>query len=103
MTSVGIIKVLPDLTTSNHTAHFRYYITTAILPMFFITIVGMSSFAVPIRYNDEGDFTVADKLAVSVTAMLGGVVFRLASVSDLPRLGYLTYLDWYLLSCEITQ
>jgi hypothetical protein len=54
----------------------------------------MSSFAIPIKNSDGEEFSVADKLAVSVTAMLGGVVFRFSSVSELPRLGYLTYLDW---------
>mmetsp|Transcript_3186 Transcript_3186/g.7737 ORF Transcript_3186/g.7737 Transcript_3186/m.7737 type:complete len:496 (+) Transcript_3186:117-1604(+) len=80
----------------------KYYINTALLPMFFITAVGMSSFAIPIQ-SAEGEYAVGDKLAVSVTAMLGGVVFRFSSSAELPQLGYLTYMDWYLLSCEITQ
>lgn len=55
--------------------------------------MGMSSFAIPML-NGGGEYAIGEKLAVSVTAMLGGVVFRFSSASELPQLGYLTYLDF---------
>eukprot|EP00041_Stephanoeca_diplocostata_P009211 m.140112 g.140112 ORF g.140112 m.140112 type:complete len:482 (+) comp17651_c0_seq1:184-1629(+) len=71
----------------------RYYVVTAMLPMFLVTTVCMSTFFMS---RDE----LGDRLQISITAILAAIVFKQTVQGDLPNLGYLTLLDQYMIMCE---
>merc|ERR1712154_2985 len=59
-------------------------------------IVTAAFAAFPVLINDE-DSSVADRLSITVTLMLTAVAFRYVITEQLPKVTYLTVMDYYLL------
>lgn len=68
-----------------------YYFGNVIIPNFLIVLGCFTSYAVPM---DD----VADRLSVTVTLMLTAVAFRYVVEEMLPKVNYLTLMDYYLLA-----
>jgi len=71
-----------------------YYFGSIILPNFLIVTAAFAAF--PVLINDE-DSSVADRLSITVTLMLTAVAFKYVITEQLPKITYLTLMDYYLL------
>jgi len=69
-----------------------YYGSSIILPNFLIIAVAISGFTIPI----DSEEAVADRLSVSVTLMLTAVAFKYVITEQLPKITYMTLMDYYL-------
>jgi hypothetical protein len=67
-----------------------YYGGNIVLPNFLIVLGCFSAFAI-------APVNVADRLAVSITLMLAAVAFRFVIESMLPKVTYLTLMDYYIM------
>jgi len=72
-----------------------YFIWNVALPIFFLSILATTSWAVDVE-------DVADRLSISLTVLLAVVAYKFVIQSLLPELSYLTYLDIYVLMCLIS-
>ena len=69
----------------------KFYFGNIVFPNFLIVGGCFGAFVIN---RDE----VADRLSVTVTLMLAAVAFRFVVSEYLPRVSYLTYMDYYLLT-----
>eukprot|EP00933_Yihiella_yeosuensis_P026945 TRINITY_DN20908_c0_g1_i1.p1 TRINITY_DN20908_c0_g1~~TRINITY_DN20908_c0_g1_i1.p1 ORF type:complete len:402 (-),score=63.49 TRINITY_DN20908_c0_g1_i1:92-1207(-) len=69
-----------------------YYVLNIVTPMFSIAL--MSGAAVFIHKGDVGD-----RLSASLTLILTAVAYKYIVAQMVPRIGYNTILDWYILGC----
>ena len=67
-----------------------YYFGNIIFPNFLIVAGCFSAFVIPRE-------DIADRLSVTVTLMLAAVAFRFIVSTMLPKVSYLTIMDYYLL------
>lgn len=67
-----------------------YYTWNVFLPTFLLTLMSVTTFAVPV-----GD--VADRLSVILTLVLTSVAFKFVVAQGLPKISYNTCLDYYVL------
>lgn len=74
----------------------RFYVLNIMLPLLAMSLVSFSSLA---YFTDEEDITLNDRITVSLTLSLTAVAFKFVIQDDVPRIGYLTILDHYVLSC----
>ena len=72
-----------------------FYFGSIILPNFLIVAAAFAAFPVSIDEEDLG--FIADRLSISVTLMLTAVAFRYVITEQLPKVTYLTVMDYYLL------
>lgn len=72
----------------------QYYFSNVILPLFLI--IGMSWIVFWIPSSQMGP-----RISVSVTAMLTLTAYRFAIGASLPKIAYLTRLDWFILGSSI--
>ena len=72
----------------------QYYFSNVILPLFMI--IGMSWIVFWIPSSQMGP-----RISVSVTTMLTLTAYRFAIGASLPRIAYLTRLDWFILGSSI--
>eukprot|EP01084_Bolivina_argentea_P088523 159826_1 len=72
-----------------------FYFGSIILPNFLIVLAAFASFPIPIDDSDKQ--FISDRLSVSVTLMLTAVAFRYVVTDQLPKVAYLTIMDYYLL------
>merc|ERR1719193_1683749 len=75
--------------------HASYHLSHTTGPLFMIVSAAFGAFFVPI-----GD--TADRLSVSLTAMLTAVAFQFNVASQLPDAGYITAIDKYILLAFFT-
>ena len=68
-----------------------YFVWNLILPQVCLNLLSLTSFASE-RQNTSG------RLGVSVTMLLTTVAFKLQAGKDLPKVSYLTMMDWFMLS-----
>ena len=67
-----------------------YYIIQVIIPLIAIMLMAWAVFWIP-------PATIPPRIGVVVTTMLTLIAYRFALANDVPRLSYLTRLDWFLL------
>eukprot|EP00483_Globobulimina_turgida_P001747 UN01749 len=72
-----------------------FYFASIIIPNCLIVVAAFASF--PIMIDDEDKQFISDKLSISVTLMLTAVAFRYVITEQLPKVNYLTIMDYYLL------
>eukprot|EP01084_Bolivina_argentea_P318437 552236_1 len=72
-----------------------FYAAGIILPNFLIISAAFAAF--PILIDDSEPDFIADRLSISVTLMLTAVAFRYVITDQLPKVTYLTIMDYYLL------
>ncbi|MEM7600532.1 MAG: hypothetical protein AAF357_03850, partial [Verrucomicrobiota bacterium] len=71
-----------------------YYQINVILPLFLIICMSWIVFWIP-------SSQIGPRISVSVTAMLTLTAYRFAIGSSLPKIAYLTKLDWFILGSSI--
>jgi hypothetical protein len=74
--------------------NYRYHLVNFILPL--ILIISMSWVVFWINPKNANP-----RISVSVTAMLTLIAYRFAVASSLPKIGYLTRMDWFILGSSI--
>jgi len=72
------------------TRNYGHYIWNIFIPIFLITIMSVTSFAVPVDL-------VAERCGLILTLVLTSVAFKFVVGQDLPKISYNTFLDWYIL------
>lgn len=72
----------------------EYYIAKILIPIFLIILLSWSSFWIK---NDE----LEAKLTITIVCFLTLIAYNFVVDSDLPKLHYLTWLDYYILSSYI--
>jgi len=75
--------------------HSNYHLSHTMFPLFMIVCAAFGAFFVPIA-------DVADRLSVSLTAMLTAVAFQFNVTSNLPDAGYNTAIDVYIMFAFLT-
>eukprot|EP01083_Nonionella_stella_P283914 966386_1 len=71
-----------------------YYFGSIILPNSLICAAAFSALTIPI--DDDDPKFIPDRLAVTVTLMLTAVMFKYVITEQLPKVTYLTLMDYYL-------
>merc|ERR1712130_28972 len=71
-----------------------FYAASIILPNFLIIAAAFAAF--PVAIDDEDFGFIADRLSVSVTLMLTAVAFKYVITEQLPKITYMTLMDYYL-------
>ena len=71
--------------------HVRFYLVNVVLPVASIVFASISSLAV---FDDMGG-----RLGATLTLMLTAVAYKYLVAEMVPRIGYNTLLDWYVLVC----
>lgn len=74
--------------------NYRYHLVNFILPL--ILIIGMSWVVFWINPKNANP-----RFSISVTAMLTLIAYRFAISSGLPKIGYLTRMDWFILGSSV--
>ncbi|CAE7709393.1 unnamed protein product [Symbiodinium necroappetens] len=69
-----------------------FYMCNILLPMFALVCLSAASMAIP---ND----LIGDRLSTSVMLILTAVAFKFIIAQMVPKIGYNTGLDWYVLVC----
>lgn len=72
----------------------RYYFINVILPLFLIICMSWIVFWIP-------SSQMGPRISVSVTAMLTLTAYRFAIGASLPKIAYLTRLDWFILGSSV--
>lgn len=77
-------------------AHRRssYHVWNIMVPVFLITVVCTTVFGIPIT-TDDG---VGSRLAVTLSLLLTAVAYKITATDTLPQLGYLTYIDRFIMT-----
>lgn len=88
-------RVVPTYQASiNMHRNPRYFYINVILPLVLIICMSWIVFWIP-------SSQMGPRISVSVTAMLTLTAYRFAIGSSLPKIGYLTRLDWFILGSSI--
>ncbi|MEM8953767.1 MAG: hypothetical protein AAGD22_06425 [Verrucomicrobiota bacterium] len=74
--------------------NFRYHFVNFILPLILIICMSWVVFWLDPK-------TAAPRISVAVTAMLTLIAYRFAAATSLPKIGYLTRMDWFILGSSI--
>lgn len=72
-----------------------YYVYNIVVPIFLIVLMSGSSFV--IRPKE-----IQDRLAASLTLVLTAVAYKYNVMQAVPPVGYLTWLDYYMLMCYVS-
>ena len=74
----------------------QYYLSNIASPVMILTVMSFLSFVVE---SDGSKLSIADRLSVTLTLLLTSVAYKFVVASSLPQVSYLTYLDFYVLTC----
>ena len=71
-----------------------YHVFNIMLPVFLITICCSTVIAIPPNTEDGA----GSRLAVTLTLLLTTVAYKITATDTLPQLGYLTYMDAFIMT-----
>lgn len=83
--------VLVDLAAKRRST---YHLFNIMLPVFLITSCCTTVIAIPANTDDGA----GSRLAITLTLLLTTVAYKITAADSLPQLGYLTYLDLFIIT-----